>query len=481
MSTAPTQPAEQRQFVAPSEQDPFVAAASTVIGGPIGRLAAPLSRSYWTVLRVLVVMTSAGFALGLLQKIPCMTTNWQQPSEYTHLCYSDMPPLFSLRGFADHVFPYIHQPLPGQEQLEYPVLTGMFMQLANVMSPRSALWFYLINSLLLLVCAICAVLATALTVKRRPWDAAMVALAPAGILTATINWDLLPVALTAIFMLLWARRYPFAAGVFLGLATAAKFYPILLIGPLLLLCWRAGKWRELGLTVAGTAASWLAVNVPFMVANFDGWAHFYTFSSERGQDFGSVWLALSNVGLSVPAESLNLLASGLFLLLCVLIAILVARAPRRPRFASLAFLTVAAFLLTNKVYSPQYVLWLIPLAVLARPRWRDFLVWQVGQCIYFVGIWLYLAGLQEGTKGLPSEWYTLAIAIHIASTLYFVGFVIRDILRPENDPVRTDGFVEDSDDPGGGVLDGSPDRAGWGINMNSQAFIEHDSEHVASV
>ena len=36
-------------------------------------------------------------------------------------------------------------------------------------------------------------------------------------------------------------------------------------------------------------------------------------------------------------------------------------APRRPRFGAMAFLVIAAFLLTNKVYSPQYVLWLLPL------------------------------------------------------------------------------------------------------------------------
>ena len=34
------------------------------------------------------------------------------------------------------------------------------------------------------------------------------------------------------------------------------------------------------------------------------------------------------------------------------------------------FLIVVAFTLTNKVYSPQYSLWLVPLAVMARPRWR---------------------------------------------------------------------------------------------------------------
>src|SRR5205085_1016810 len=44
-------------------------------------------------------------------------------------------------------------------------------------------------------------------------------------------------------------------------------------------------------------------------------------------------------------------------------------APVRPRLAQLAFLCVLAFLLTTKVWSPQYSLWLVPLLALARPRW----------------------------------------------------------------------------------------------------------------
>jgi uncharacterized membrane protein len=128
--------------------------------------------------------------------------------------------------------------------------------------------------------------------------------------------------------------------------------------------------------------------------------------------------------------------------------------------AQVAFLVIAAFLLTNKVYSPQYVLWLIPLAVMARPRWRDFLLWQAGEVVYYFAIWWYLAGFSEDSKGLPVGWYAAAIVIHLAATTYFAVIVIRDIYRPVYDPVRTDGWPEDQDDPGGGVLDNAPDRMG---------------------
>ena len=66
----------------------------------------------------------------------------------------------------------------------------------------------------------------------------------------------------------------------------------------------------------------------------------------------------------------------------------------------MAFLVVAAFLMTNKVYSPQYVLWLLPLMILARPKWRDWLIFTAGELIYFV------AGL--GTRRFPDTGGQLA-------------------------------------------------------------------------
>jgi uncharacterized membrane protein len=116
---------------------------------------------------------------------------------------------------------------------------------------------------------------------------------------------------------------------------------------------------------------------------------------------------------------------------------------------------VAAFVVTNKVYSPQFVVWLIPLAVLARPRWRDFLWWQAAEALYFFAVWWYIIWAAAPDKGLPDTYYWAAIGLHVVATATFAGLVVRDVLRPENDPVRSSLAA---DDPGGGVLDRAPDR-----------------------
>ncbi|CCB75845.1 MULTISPECIES: glycosyltransferase family 87 protein [Streptomycetaceae] len=456
----------------PTWDDPVARAGSELLGGPAGRRMGAVAGRWWNPLRVIVLAAVGLFALGMVQKLPCYDSGWffGANDQYTHACYSDIPHLFYARGFADDVVPYFgHIPdkvSGGMPYLEYPVLTGLFMEIASWFTPHGAdlirreQIYWLVNSGMLLVCAVVTVVAVARTHRRRPWDGLLVALAPAAALTATVNWDLLALALTAVGMLLWARRRPVASGVLIGLATAAKLYPALLLGPLLLLCLRAGRMRAFTKALAGAVVAWLVVNVPVMLAHDatgfhirPGWAQFYSYSQTRPVDFGSLWLLISQQ-TGNPLPDANTYAIVLMLLLCAGLAWLVLYAPRRPRFAQTAFLVVAAFVLTNKVYSPQYVLWLVPLAALARPRWRDFLVWQAGEVMYFLGIWMYLAFTTGGNnKGLPEGGYDLAIALHLLATGYLCACVVRDILRAEHDPVRQDG----SDDPSGGVLDGAPD------------------------
>src|SRR5690606_33935985 len=116
-------------------------------------------------------------------------------------------------------------------------------------------------------------------------------------------------------------------------------------------------------------------------------------------DLGSIWYIFELAGTPVP--SLNLVNAVLLLAACAGIGLLIMLAPRRPRFGAMAFLVVAAFLITNKVYSPQYVLWLLPFLVLARPRWRDWLIFSAAELFYFAAIWWHLAGVLLPADGSP--------------------------------------------------------------------------------
>jgi uncharacterized membrane protein len=150
---------------------------------------------------------------------------------------------------------------------------------------------------------------------------------------------------------------------------------------------------------------------------------------------------------------LNAVVAVLLLALAAGVAWLVLTAPVRPRVAQVAFLLVAGFLLLNKVYSPQYALWLLPLAVLARPRWRSLLVWQVSEALVWVLTMLYYLGTEN--RGVEVEWFFLAVLLRDAVLVALMVLVAREIRRPDDDLVRTS--WPGVDDPAGGVLDGAGD------------------------
>jgi uncharacterized membrane protein len=130
-----------------------------------------------------------------------------------------------------------------------------------------------------------------------------------------------------------------------------------------------------------------------------------------------------------------------------------------------AFLLVAGFLLLNKVWSPQYSLWLLPLAVLARPGWRALLLWQATEALLWVPltswspvVWASI-DWSEGPQHIGAQlgWFFLALVLRDVVVVVLMGLVVRDILRPDADPVRA--AEPDADDPAGGILEHAPDRA----------------------
>ena len=132
--------------------------------------------------------------------------------------------------------------------------------------------------------------------------------------------------------------------------------------------------------------AWFAVNLPIMLLFPRGWSEFFRLNARRGDDMDSLYNVVKsftgwkgfdqNLGFWQPPVVLNAVVAVLFVLCCAAIGYIALTAPQRPRVAQLAFLVVAAFLLTNKVWSPQFSLWLVPLAVLALPHRRILLAWM---------------------------------------------------------------------------------------------------------
>ena len=145
------------ELVSPTHADPVARASSPFVGGPLGRYARIGGDGFWSPVRVLILLGTLAWMLGALIDVPCMNNSWGSPDVYEHMCYSDIPPLYGARGFAEGYLPYLELQ-PGGRYLEYPVLTGVFMQVAAwitgavvtvVPSAGPAITFFVVNAILL--------------------------------------------------------------------------------------------------------------------------------------------------------------------------------------------------------------------------------------------------------------------------------------------------------------------------------------------
>lgn len=497
----------EHDVVAPTLTDPVARASSAVVGGPLGRRART-GRSWWTPLRLTLVVATVMFGLGVVQKSPCVVEDWSDagpPLTFSHMCYSDISYLYTGRGLAEGIVPYTPtDSLPAARRpsategehgltIEYPVVTGAWMGLTGAVThligrspdlsdvPHSKVGanldvqydgavFWGVNAVGFFVVLLIALLALVRAQPRRPWDAMLVAAAPVLTLTAMINWDVLAVGFVAGALWAWAARRPVLAGVLIGLGAATKLYPLFFLGPLLVLCLRERQLSIWVKTCGAALAAWLVIDVPVYLWSPDAFLWFWEFNASRGPDYGSLWLVASDLGHPATPSTINTATWLLFGAACAAIGLLGVLAPRRPRLVQLAFLVVASFLLVNKVYSPQYVLWLLPLAALARPRWRDLLIWQACEIFYFFAVWMHIANffVAEGAF----DWvYALSIVVRLVGELFLIVLVVRDIWWPWHDPVRADGVT---DDPLGGILDEGID-ARW---RGDGASADHDAVEV---
>jgi hypothetical protein len=220
---------------------------------------------------------------------------------------------------------------------------------------------------------------------RGPLYRVVVAAAVAGLSPLLVGpvflntYDLFPALLTIATVLALLRRRETTAYVLLALAVAAKVYPIVLLPIALVETWERG-----GRDAVRRAAAWflgvlVLVHLPFAVLGPGGLRFSYWVQVKRGLESeslgGGILLALDRLGLysvtlrdkapgsrdavgTLP-DVLAALSSVAILAAVVTVTLLYLRGRRDLIVAAAA--AVTAFVAFNKVLSPQYVAWLMPL------------------------------------------------------------------------------------------------------------------------
>jgi uncharacterized membrane protein len=311
--------------------------------------------------------------------------------------------------------------------------TGKFINDPNGYRPYFDLNIVLITLLLFL--------SVLILWRLKPEFVALFPIAPAVIGSLFINWDIYAVLFALLSIYFYKDRKMDLSALFMGIAIATKFYPGVILFGIALIFWKQREIANLIRYLLITIGAWSAINIPVAMYNFDGWWRFFKLNIERDNDLGSIWYAATL--LNLPQGNTNNLTIIAFLLALGAIGIFYfAVAQARSDFANLmtvAFLTVAAFVTISKVYSPQYILWLTPLAILAMTKREEraaFWVWQGSEALYHFAIWQYLASYTGAKFGIPETFYALTILIRIAGLTWFSTTLIRTALTARSTAQR---------------------------------------------
>jgi uncharacterized membrane protein len=385
-------------------------------------------------LGLVLVCLAATLALGFAQKSPCLGS-WADGRQYTRLCYTDIMPLLGTEQLTGDRLPYLDpcDDAASGECDEYPVLSMWAMRLAAWASGPDTGRYFVANVILLSVAAF--VTALCLYLIAGGARALRFALAPTLLIYGFVNWDLIPVAFATAATLAYLKRRDVWAGALLGLGAAAKLYPALLVVPFV-----AGRFRarepDRGTHLAWAAAgSWLAANLPFALASPQSWWEFFRFNSARPADWDSLWFiachrASGEISSCGNTRLVNVASAALFV---VLVAAVwrwkAARDPGFPRW-TLGLPILVLFLLTNKVYSPQYGLWLLPWFALALPDLRLFAMFQAADVAVFITRFSWFGRLQD-LGGLPIGAFEVAVLVR---AVVLVAIVLAWVRHRETAP-----------------------------------------------
>ena len=376
-------------------------------------------------LALVLTCTLGTMLLGTALKSRCADGDWSDGRQYELLCYSDIVPLLGTEQLGGGRLPFLQRcvEVPGQNCDEYPVLTMYFMRTAGWFSGDSYAGFYFVNAALLLACAVITAVCLYVMVRGR---ALYFALAPTLLIYGTMNWDLFAVALATAALLAFFRRRDGWAGVLLGLGAAAKFYPAMLVVPLI-----AQRFRDRepdrgdppGLDDRGH----LARGEPAVRDRLAVGAGSSSSGSTRPGSQTSTASGTSRAGGSIcvsrsarSTSSRRCCSSGR--------SSRYGRsrpgATRASRAGRLGLPLVVLFLLTNKVYSPQYGLWLLPWFALALPDLRAFVAFSVADVAVFVTRFSWF-GEMQGLGGASQGPFEVAVLVRTLVLLWCLVAWIR--------------------------------------------------------
>jgi hypothetical protein len=241
-------------------------------------------------------------------------------------------------------------------------------------------------------------------------------LSPSIFLFTLYNWDIIAVffSLASIYLYRCGRYKSSAFS--LSLAVSSKLYPILFL-PLLLV--RLSK-NQAYRFFAVFALSLLMTNLPAMLINFDTFQFVFYYNSIRPPNPDSIWGALMRHLPYLSVQQVNVISAAMFLLPYIYI---LAKTKEMPLEKSSAA-AIALFLLANKVFSPQYLLWLTMFFALC-PAIKPKIIYSLEYANLAV-LFLIFSWIFGGQTQTALAYVEIAVLTRHLALLWLIASVLKD-------------------------------------------------------
>ena len=378
-------------------------------------------------LMAMLVVAGTLTIIGAAPKATCANSSFARTGTTSTVlpCYSDLAVLYGTEQLDQGRFPYVDPCSPSDRPCdEYPVVTMMVMWASARTGGSTAGYagFFWTNMVLMFFCvAVCV-----WVLERLGARTVLFAAAPALALYASLNWDMIAVAAaTVATWLVVARRRSVAAGLWLGIGTAAKLYPALLAIPFATQTSRDGQRRDGVRLVAALIAAWLAINIGFIVTAPGAWYEVFRFNGARGADFESLWTGLCELGVCFSPALLNVLIPIIFVSTTALVwRRVIRRHPDTPPWM-MGLPLLVILVLTGKFWSPQYALWLLPWFALSRIPISVWLSYQLAEVLEYFARSAFMTG---PTRGLSLGALSVVVAFRAAMLVRCLLVWMRDPL-----------------------------------------------------
>lgn len=434
----------------PSLDDPAVGELSNVLGGPGGAYARTRA---WAPLVVALLIAGVLVALGAGLRAGCAPPDPAGSPDFAPPCFSALPGDYVASGGAVDAWPYgalVGDPsapleagmaAPRYEVEPAHALAGLTLAKAGLVDlagedAEDTLWWATLlvgSAMLALLVVVARFRARSLT--QRPWDAVLVASAPVVLIGALVDLTLIGVALGVVAALLVRRGSYALAGAFLGLGLGFSWGAWAVLAALLIML-VVGR-RALGEVmafVAATAGAWILVSLPALLTGPDVWLRGWGLVFDSTGEPGSVQALVEAVSdTDVPAYA-AVVVPVLALWSVALGVLLVRRGSVPPRIEQVCLLVVAPAVALLGA-GPQAALWVLPFAVLARPRVWPLLGWQLVEVAYAAVLWWTTDGLLLRSDVIVEGPLAAATLLRVVALLGFLALVVRDVALPSHDVI----------------------------------------------